>query len=158
MIYFTFYENLMLLYTIPRLPVLTLRHRSISTYLVSNISRKMSSSSAYIVPFDHQDSGQILPGLNPAELWATTPIGEKPPKVGTTRTFYNTPTSKVTTVSSLGENFANKSGDAKKELVRKSVGSAVKDLKAIDGLKDVTIDASIDPHAAGACPISSEMD
>ena len=114
----------------------------------------MSSTSAYIVPFDHQSSGQLTQGLNPAELWATTPVGGKPPKVGTTRTFYNTPTSKLTTISSLGDKFANKSGNAKRELVRKSVGCAVKDLKAIDGLKDVTIDASIDPHATGACQTS----
>jgi cytosol aminopeptidase len=109
----------------------------------------MSSTSAYIVPFDHQSYGQIIQGLNPAELWASTRIGEKSSKVGTTRIFYNTPVSKVTVVSSLGENFANKSEDMKRELVRKSVGSAVKDLEAIDSLKDVSIEASIDPHAAG---------
>lgn len=109
----------------------------------------MSSTSAYIVPFDHQSSSEVVPGLKPAELWATTPIGEKLPKVGTTRTFFNTPASKVTTVSSLGEGFAKKDADAKRELVRRSVGGAVKELKAMDGLKDVTIDASLDPHAAG---------
>lgn len=107
------------------------------------------SSSAFIVPFDHQTNGQVAPGLDPAELWATTPSGEKAQKVGTTRVFYNTPPSKVTAVSSLGDKFSAKKGNAKRELVRKSVGSAVKDLKAIDGVKDVTVDASTDPHAAG---------
>jgi aminopeptidase len=105
--------------------------------------------SAYIIPFDHNPTGDVVPGLNPAELWATTPTGEKLPKVGTTRTFFNTPASKITALSSLGEGFAKKDADAKRELLRKSVGGAVKELKAMDGLKDVTIDASIDPHAAG---------
>lgn len=117
-------------------------------YLIS--SRAMSSS-AYIVPFDVQSStGELVSGLDAAKLWATTPVGEKPAKVGTLRTFYNTPASKVTTLSSLGEKFSTKKGDAKRELLRKSVGSAVKELKAVDGVKDVAIDASIDPHAAGA--------
>jgi len=55
---------------------------------------------------------------------------------------------KVTTISSLGEAFISKKGDERREIVRKSVGSAVKELKSFDGLKDVTIDASADPHAA----------
>lgn len=105
-------------------------------------------SSAFVVPFDHQSSGNIT-GVDAAQLWATTPSGDKPSKVGTTRTFYNTPPSKVTTVSSLGESFALKKGDVRRELVRKAVGSAVKDLKSLDGVKDVTIDASADPQAAG---------
>lgn len=78
-----------------------------------------------------------------------TPSGDKNSPVGTTRTFYNTPTSKVTTLSSLGEDFGKKKGDAKRELLRKSVGSAVKELKNLEGVKDVTIDASVDPQAAG---------
>ncbi|KAG5640414.1 hypothetical protein DXG03_008744 [Asterophora parasitica] len=106
------------------------------------------SSSAYIVPFDHTSTAEQIAGVDAAKLWASTPQGEKAPLVGTTRTFYNTPASKVTTVSSLGDKFASKKSDAKKELVRKSVGAAVKELKAIEGLKDVTIDASQDPHAA----------
>jgi len=105
--------------------------------------------SAYILPFDHSPTGEVVPGLNPAELWATTPLGEKVAKVGTMRTFFNTPASKLTAVSSLGEGFAKKDPDAKRELVRKSVGGAVKELKAMEGLKDVVIDASLDPHAAG---------
>lgn len=116
---------------------------------ISAISRSMSSTSAYIVPFDHESTSEVVPGLNPAQLWATTPTGEKLPKVGTTRTFFNTPASKVTAVSSLGEGFVKKSVDAKRELLRRSVGGAVKELKVIDGLKNVTIDASIDPQAAG---------
>ncbi|RDB19531.1 Cytosol aminopeptidase [Hypsizygus marmoreus] len=106
------------------------------------------SSSAYVVPFDHESSGELVPGLDAAQLWAVTPQGEKAPLVGTTRTFYNTPASKVTTVSSLGEKFASKKGNARRELLRKAVGSAVKELKAIEGVKEVAVDASIDAHAA----------
>jgi cytosol aminopeptidase len=107
------------------------------------------SNIAYVVPYDHQPSPKMADGVDASQLWSLTPQGEKLPKVGTLRTFYNTPPSKVTTISSLGEGFASKISEAKRELVRKSVGSAVKDLKALDGLKDVLIDASADPHAAG---------
>lgn len=109
---------------------------------------KSMSSTAYIFPFDHHSSSstQIT---DISKLWSLTPQGEKLPKVGTTRIFYDTPPSKVTTISSLGEGFASKKSEVKRELVRKSVGSAVKELKAYDGLKEVLIDASADPHAAG---------
>ncbi|KAF8079247.1 leucine aminopeptidase [Lyophyllum atratum] len=121
------------------------RSLSPSPYLINACAM---SSSAYIVPFDHQATGELVPGVDASKLWAMTPQGEKPPAVGTVRTFYNTPPSKVAAVSSLGEKFASKKGDARRELLRKSVGSAVKNLKAVDGVKDVTIDASVDPHAA----------
>ena len=107
------------------------------------------SNIAYILPFDHQSPGNVIEGVDRSQLWSLTPQGEKLPKAGTLRTFYNTPPSKLTTVSSLGEGFASKKGEVKRELVRKSVGNAVKDLKALDGLIDVLIDASADPHAAG---------
>ncbi len=109
------------------------------------------SASAYIFPYDHQATSARAADLevDPAQLWSLTPQGDKPPKAGTTRIFYNTPPSKVTTLSSLGDAFASKSANQKREIVRKSVGSAVKDLKNHDGIKDVVVDASLDPHAAG---------
>ncbi|KAG6855847.1 hypothetical protein H0H87_010104 [Tephrocybe sp. NHM501043] len=107
------------------------------------------SSSVFILPLDHGSTTKAVSGVNPTELWAQTPQGEKPPSVGTVRTFYNTPANKVTALSSLGDKFAGKAPNVKKELLRKSVGSAVKQLKAIDGLKDVAVDASADPQAAG---------
>jgi aminopeptidase len=107
------------------------------------------SSSAYVLPYDHQTTGAVIDGIDAAKLWSTTPQGEKPPKAGTIRTFYNTPAPKLTTVSSLGDGFATKKAEEKRELVRKSIGSAVKDLKDMEGVKDVAIDASLDPHAAG---------
>ena len=111
---------------------------------------KTMSSTALIIPFDHQSSAQIVDGVDPSKLWSLTPQGEKLPKAGTTRIFYNTPPSKVTTVSSLGGGFASKKSEVKRELVRTSVGNAVKELKAHDGLKEFLIDASVDPHAAGS--------
>ncbi|KAH9486044.1 Cytosol aminopeptidase [Psilocybe cubensis] len=106
------------------------------------------SHSAYIFPLNHENPTKPLKDIDPAELWAITPQGDKPPKAGTVRTFYNTPSSAVTTVTSLGEAFDSKPGNVKRETVRKSVGNAVKELKALDGLNKVTIDASADPHAA----------
>lgn len=131
--------SLKCLLSIPRVPLS-------SRYL---ITAKSMSSSAFVLPYDHQTSGAVVDGVDAAKLWSTTPQGEKPPKAGTTRTFYNIPPSKLTTVSSLGGGFATKKAEEKRELVRKSVGSAVKDLKDLEGVKDVAIDASADPHAAG---------
>ncbi|KAK0466043.1 uncharacterized protein EV420DRAFT_1636626 [Desarmillaria tabescens] len=96
-------------------------------------------STARIVPHDPKAT---------SELWASAPTGEKPAKVGTTRVFYNTPPQQLTALSSLGDGFEKKTGSAKREVVRKAVGSAVKAVKAIDGVKNVKIDASLDPHAA----------
>ncbi|KDR86030.1 hypothetical protein GALMADRAFT_132641 [Galerina marginata CBS 339.88] len=107
------------------------------------------TTKAYIVPYDHQTSTQVVDGVDAAKLWSLTPQGSKPPTTGSTRTFYNTPSSGVTVVSSLGAGFGSKSNNEKREIVRKSVGSAVGELKRHDGgLNDVAIDASADPHAA----------
>ncbi|KIJ91692.1 hypothetical protein K443DRAFT_135453 [Laccaria amethystina LaAM-08-1] len=64
------------------------------------------------------------------QLLANTPQGdsEKSPKVGTTRTFYDTP------------NNGN--------VVRKSIGNAVKKLEGLGGVKNVAVDASLDFNAA----------
>ncbi|PPR06255.1 hypothetical protein CVT24_000927 [Panaeolus cyanescens] len=106
------------------------------------------SSSAIVIPIDPQSTSQVVDGIEASSLWALTPQGEKPAKAGTTRIFYNTPPSKLTSLSSLGDKFSSKTGDAKREIVRKSVGSAVKELKSFDGISEVAIDASADPHAA----------
>jgi aminopeptidase len=66
-----------------------------------------------------------------------------------TRTFFEMPRGFTTTISSLGDNFLEKKGDERRELVRKAVGAGIKDLKAFDGLTEVLVDASLDPHAAG---------
>lgn len=48
----------------------------------------------------------------------------------------------------MGEGYVSKNANQKRELVRKSVGNAVKDLRSHEGISDVVIDASLDPHAA----------
>ncbi|KAF8635936.1 hypothetical protein AX15_000107 [Amanita polypyramis BW_CC] len=111
----------------------------------------MSSASAYIVPYDPDSQATVqvnIPGVDVKSLWASTPAGDSVPKAGTTRTFFNTPSPNVTTLSSLGDKFASKKPDAKRELIRKSIGSAVKDLKGIEGIKELVVEASADPHAA----------
>jgi aminopeptidase len=56
---------------------------------------------------------------------------------------------------SLGEGFDGKTGDARRELVRKAVGSGVKQAKELgDGAKDIIVDASTDAHAAGQQSLS----
>ncbi|KAF8630945.1 hypothetical protein AX17_005302 [Amanita inopinata Kibby_2008] len=111
----------------------------------------MTTTSAYIVPYDPDPQATVqvnIPEVDAKGLWAITPAGDSPPKAGTTRTLFNTPASRVTTLSSLGEKFASKTPDARREVIRKSIGSAVKELKGIDGIKEVVVEASADPHAA----------
>ncbi|KAJ7726353.1 leucine aminopeptidase [Mycena metata] len=94
------------------------------------------ATSASIHPFDPK-----APSKTASELWAA-----KEPKVGTTRVFFS---DKITALSSLGPDFAKKTANAKRELVRKSVGSAVKEISRVaDEVTEVVIDASPDPHAA----------
>ncbi|KAI0000471.1 cytosol aminopeptidase family, catalytic domain-containing protein [Russula vinacea] len=114
------------------------------------------STKVFVLPIDptSQSGSGTLPSVNPVELWNTAPTGSKPPKVGTTRIFYNTPradqgNTNATAVVSLGEGFDGKTGDARRELVRKAVGSGVKQAKELgDGAKDIIVDASTDAHAA----------
>ncbi|KAI0268596.1 leucine aminopeptidase [Gloeopeniophorella convolvens] len=122
--------------------------------LLHPTTRSMSSQ-LYVLPLDPSadSSSGAVPGVDPTQLWRTAPTGSKPAKVGTTRVFYNTPAQQggasATAVVSLGEGFAKKTGDARRELVRKAVGSGVKQVKELgDGEKKVAIDASADAHAA----------
>ncbi|KAJ7144822.1 cytosol aminopeptidase family, catalytic domain-containing protein [Mycena crocata] len=92
---------------------------------------------ASIQPFD--------PKSQPSELWATSVA--KPPKVGSTRIFFNP--ENVTALSSLGPDFAKRNADGKRELVRRSVGSAVKEVTRLaEEVTEVVVDGSADPHAA----------
>ncbi|KII93026.1 hypothetical protein PLICRDRAFT_35203 [Plicaturopsis crispa FD-325 SS-3] len=106
------------------------------------------SSTAYILPIDPASpSTKAVPSLDSARLWASA--APPKPKVGTTRIFYGAPAEKTTALVSLGDGFSAKKGDARREIVRKAVGSAVKEIKGLGGnVKDVSIDASADPHAA----------
>ncbi|KAJ7292609.1 leucine aminopeptidase [Mycena rebaudengoi] len=110
-----------------------------STLFLRPTRRSMATASIH--PFDPK-----APSNKFSELWVT----EKPPKVGATRVFFNTPSpNSVTALSSLGPDFASKTGPSKRELVRKSVGSAVKEIHRVaDEVTEVVVDASADPHAA----------
>lgn len=108
------------------------------------------STKAYLLPLDpKKNSTASVQDVNPPELWKRVPNGSKPSKVGQTHVFYDTPKEGVTALVSLGEGFDAKKADAKREVVRKAVGNAVKELKALDGLKEVHVDGSQDPQAAG---------
>jgi aminopeptidase len=126
-------------------------------------SVKTMSTKLFVLPIDptsQPGSATTVPSVDPVELWNTAPTGSKPAKVGTTRIFYNTPradqgNTNATAVVSLGEGFNKKSGDARRELVRKAVGSGVKQVKELgDGTKDIVVDASTDAHAAGEPSLS----
>ncbi|KAF9258252.1 hypothetical protein L218DRAFT_739269 [Marasmius fiardii PR-910] len=122
-----------------------LRHRSPSTFLRSTMS---TQTQVRIVPHDPS-------AASTKEVEAAFP-GDSLSKVGTARVLWSTPT--ITAVSSLGEKFDNKKGDERREIIRKTVGSAVKAVKVnLEGLntKDkiketiqVEVDAGLDPHAA----------
>ncbi|KAI9442453.1 cytosol aminopeptidase family, catalytic domain-containing protein [Lactarius indigo] len=119
------------------------------------IIREMSTR-VFVLPIDptSQTGSGTLPSVDPVQLWSTTPTSSKPAKVGTTRVFYNTPPSQsgtidATAVVSLGEGFDKKTGDARRELVRKAIGSSIKQIRELgDGERSVVVDASKDAHAA----------
>jgi cytosol aminopeptidase len=123
----------------------------------SRTAIKTMSTKVFVLPIDpaSQSASGVLSPVDPVELWNTTPKGSKPPKVGTTRIFYNTPRAdhgnvNVTAVVSLGDGFDKETGDARRELVRKAIGSGIKQIRELgDGAKDIIVDASEDAHAAG---------
>ncbi|KAJ7083340.1 leucine aminopeptidase [Mycena belliarum] len=100
-------------------------------------------ATASIHPFDPK-----TPSKSATELWSASVA--KAPKVGTTRIFFNSPSAdSITALSSLGPDFARKNAAAKRELVRRSVGSAVKEIARVaDEVAEVVVDGSADPHAA----------
>lgn len=104
-------------------------------------------SSIHIVPVN----GSSTPA-DTQKLWQATPSAAKP-KLGATHIFYGTPQgSEITALVSLGDKFATRTGNARREDVRKAVGSAVKAVKALgDGVegRTVVVDAAADAHAAG---------
>ncbi|KAJ6541634.1 cytosol aminopeptidase family, catalytic domain-containing protein [Mycena capillaripes] len=97
------------------------------------------TTSASVHPFDPK-----TPSKSVSELWAAS--SAKEPKVGSTRVFFS---DKITALSSLGADFGKQGAAAKRESVRRSVGSAVKEISRIaDEVTEVVVDASVDPHAA----------
>ncbi|EED85725.1 predicted protein [Postia placenta Mad-698-R] len=98
-------------------------------------------------------------GVDAESLWSTTPAAaaSKPAKACTTHVSYDTPSEKgarnVTALTSLGDKFAEKAEKERREVVRKAVGSAVKQVRALgEGVhgQTVFVDASADPRAADA--------
>ncbi|KAF8587050.1 leucine aminopeptidase [Ramaria rubella] len=115
--------------------------RSLSRALTRTMSTTGSPDAYLLYPTSQQA------GLSPDKLWATT---RPKNKVGETKLFYNQVSGNpeaLTALVSLGEKFASKKGDAKREVVRKAVGNGVKKLRDA-GAKNVAIDASVDAHAA----------
>jgi len=106
-------------------------------------------ASVYVVPIDPKAPQSSVDGVDAAQLWSLTPQGDKPAKASTTRTFYGTPAAGITTLASIGGDFDSASANAKREIIRKAIGTAVKEVRSLDGVKEVVVDASLDPHAAG---------
>ncbi|KAI0305497.1 hypothetical protein B0F90DRAFT_1808746 [Multifurca ochricompacta] len=113
-----------------------------------------TKSKVLVLPIDPTTQPSSASLVDPVELWNTALTGSGPAKVGTTRIFFATPSTEqgrfgATAVVSLGEGFNKKTEYAKRELVRKAVGSSVKQIKELgDGEKQVIVDASTDAHAA----------
>ena len=123
---------------------------------ICTLIRKMSSR-IFVLPIDptSKPGSGSLPSVDPIQLWSSAPTGSKPAKVGTTRLFYDTPPSQpgktdAIAVVSLGEGFDKQTDNARRELVRKAIGSSIKQIRELgDGKKSVVVDASRDAHAAG---------
>ncbi|KAJ7608200.1 leucine aminopeptidase [Roridomyces roridus] len=98
-------------------------------------------TTATIRPFDPK-----APTTSASQLWPASTA--KPPKVGTTRVFFEGAKGSVTALSSLGPDFARKTAASKREVVRRSVGSAVKEISRVDEVTELVVDASVNPHAA----------
>lgn len=59
---------------------------------------------------------------------------------------------------SLGEIFERKKGDERREIVRRAVGSGVKQVKGLwEGEKVVKVDSREDAHAAGTFPVHTRQ-
>ncbi|EGN93693.1 hypothetical protein SERLA73DRAFT_115714 [Serpula lacrymans var. lacrymans S7.3] len=105
------------------------------------------SSKAYVVPIDPKNPpSNVAPGVNPAKLWSTVPSGKTPAKVGKSHLFFG---DNVASLASLGDKFPDKKGDERRELIRKAVGSAIKDVKSLgEGVTEAVVDSSLDAQAA----------
>lgn len=130
--------------------------RSGSRLLSRSTPLARTMSSFYVLPVDPSaPSAAAATGVDATKLWKSTPSAfeSKPASLGTTHLFYGAPKEKtVTALASLGDKFAQKKGDARREAVRKAVASGVKKVRDLgEGVQgsQVVIDASADPHAAG---------
>ncbi|KAI0364795.1 hypothetical protein BV20DRAFT_955555 [Pilatotrama ljubarskyi] len=108
-------------------------------------------STVYVLPVDPV-APSTSAAVDAAKLWKSTPAATKPPKVGTTHLFFGAPKEDATTaLTSLGDKFAQRKGDERREVIRKAVGSAIKKVRDLgEGVEgsNVLVDASADAHAA----------
>lgn len=116
-------------------------------------------SSVFVVPVDPASpKPSAVAGVETEKLWSQLPQGSKPAKAGKTSVFFGTPSSgsqNITALTSLGTSFSKQttSENAKRELVRTAIGSAVQSIKdlgdAVNG-REVAVDVAAggDAHAA----------
>ena len=119
------------------------------------ISPRPMATSAYVLLHQPDTTATVIPsifGVDQSKLLSKLPKTEKPPKVGDTKIFFDTPESKVTALVSLGDKFASKQSNEQRELIRRAVGSAVKEICNLDGVNRAEVDTSTDPQAAGKHP------
>ncbi|KAF7297466.1 Leucine aminopeptidase [Mycena indigotica] len=69
-------------------------------------------------------------------------------KAGSSRVFHDREKDSVTALGSLGPDFASKTGNARREAVRRQVGGLVKELASKDYVEQVLVDTTHDAHAA----------
>lgn len=110
------------------------------------------ATSVYILP--HRPGATAtatatISGVDQLSLLSKLPATKKTPEVGDTKIFYDTPEGRVTALVSLGDKFTSKNSNEQRELVRRAVGNAVKEIHNLEGINHAEIDASTDPHAAG---------
>ena len=134
----------------PSLDPMALHMLARRTVNQSSVMLRKMSSKGYIIPVDPKNpAGNAAPGVDPASMWASLPQVQKPAKVGTSHLFYGTPKQDVTTLVSLGDGSESKTGDARREIVRKAIGSGVKSVNGLgDGISETVVHASADPHVS----------
>ncbi|KAJ7053822.1 cytosol aminopeptidase family, catalytic domain-containing protein, partial [Mycena amicta] len=97
-------------------------------------------ATATIHPFDPKAPIPAASSLWPAST-------SKHPKASTTRVFFSGEKDSVTALASLGPDFTVKTGDARREVVRRAVGSAMKQVVSLEDVSEVVVDGGVDPHA-----------
>ncbi|KAH8101643.1 cytosol aminopeptidase family, catalytic domain-containing protein [Cristinia sonorae] len=120
----------------------------------ARLNTTMAANPIYLVPVD-PTAPQSTANVDAPTLWSSVPSSGKPAKVGTSHLFFSSPAAgDITVLSSLGGDFGNTNklkGDARREVVRSAVGSAVNKVKTLgEGIngRTVVVDAQDDPHAA----------
>nr|GAT48665.1 leucine aminopeptidase [Mycena chlorophos] len=86
------------------------------------------------------------PASAAAALWPAA--ASKHPKASATRVVFSAEDDSVTALASLGPDFGAKMGHARREVVRRAVGSAMKQVAALEDVNEVLVDGEADPHAA----------